>query len=233
VTLKNEELSRSNLKLEYLVESIGVERLRSVLIPEAIRGLFFPGLEHDWNQCWEHAALCARLSEQVATAVKYLYPGEAYLAGLLHNLGVFILMSRDPALYGELVAAAKENGQDLETLEEEHFGDSHSRIGGAYAERWNFPRAITLCIKNHHKLEDKAPNPLLNIVTVAKGIAHEAGVSFEPSTDAEARFEAALHQLNLNRRKAMGLLGKPHRRHARHLAAAAAANAGAPKTAEF
>jgi HD-like signal output (HDOD) protein len=208
LTLGNIEVSRAHRSVENIVEQLGTFRLKSILIPEAVRGLFFPQARFFWKEWWEHSAVVARLSKTIAGPVGYPFPEEAYLAGLLHNLGAFILMRGDPEKYRQLVAEAASRKVELEEFEEKVFGVSHSRAGTVYAEKWNFPKSLVHVIRLHHRIETDSRNLLLNIIAVAQGVAaaHGYGVEYAPSL--EPQFELALKQLRIPRHRAIALLGR-------------------------
>lgn len=208
LTAHEVELPRSILRIDHLVEVLGPFQLRSVLIPEALRGLFFPPEESLRRQCWEHSYLTARLCEALSKCVDYPFPGEAYLAGLLHNLGIYVLLSRDPKEYATLAEELSASPNSLEELEEEHFGIAHTKIGAVYAEKWNFPKLLVQAIRSHHKAGERNGNPLLHIVSAAAILAQESGVGIETSIPGDERLDISLRQLNVDRQTVNRLLGE-------------------------
>lgn len=218
LTLSDTTIPPSKLSISNIVEQLGTFRLRSALVPEAIRGLFFSRTQSFWRECWEHSLLCAQLSEHVARWVEYPYPEEAYLAGLMHNLGVFMLMNHDPEAYRDLVMRSLRNGESIESLEEEKFGTSHTELGALHAEKWRFPRAIVLSIKAHHTIDASTQDPILDIVSVAGGIAENTGMSIGHLPLAESQFKLSLKRLRLPRKKAMALVNRVPRAMAPELA---------------
>jgi HD-like signal output (HDOD) protein len=206
LTLKGVELARSNVSIAHLVTLLGAFQLKSILIPEAIRGLFFQQAQTVSKECWEHSLVCAQLCQQLALWVDYPFPDEAYLAGLLHNLGAYILMNKDPTKYREVIEKARGEKGDLESEEEKTFGISHTKLGGTYAEKWNFPKNIVMGIKFHHKVDANNAHPLLNILSVANGISQEAGVGVEQLPSASQQLDGSLKKLGLRRKKVLSLL---------------------------
>jgi len=206
LTLKNVELARPNVSIRRLATLLGAFQLKSILIPEAMRGLFFQPVQCFCKECWEHSILCAQLCQQLAYWVDYPFPDEAYLAGLLHNLGAYILMNREPGVYQKLVKKASAEKTDLESEEEKAFGISHTKLGGTYAEKWNFPKNIVMGIKSHHNVDPINAPPLLNILAVANGIAQEAGIGIECLPSASRQLDGSLKMLGLRRKKVFSLL---------------------------
>ncbi len=211
VTLKREEIPRGELSLRHIAEALGGFELRSILLPEAIRGLFFSRPAVFWKESWEHSVFCAQICQKIAELTEYPFPEEAYLAGLLHNLGLFILYHNDPQRYRSIVAESTAEEVDIETLEEQSFGISHSRLGGVQAEKWRFPRTIAQAIRGHHSVDPNAGNPLPNMLSVACGLAEECGlrVGFVPTTIQQ--YKGAIKKLNLNHKKIASLVSQVSR----------------------
>ena len=129
----------------------------------------------------------------------YPFPGEAYMAGLLHNLGMYLLMGQDLRRYLDIAAEARQNTSSLEALEESRFGISHTKVGSIYAEKWSFPKVIVAAIKNHHGTNKKNTNPLVHIVSLASALAQGIGVGLEPNNPDDEVLVTSLEQLNLDR----------------------------------
>jgi HD-like signal output (HDOD) protein len=104
------------------------------------------------------------------------------------------------------VEEAATTQQDLEALEEEQFGISHTKIGGIYAEKWNFPRALLLAIKYHHKVDRNIENPILHLLAAAIGLAQERGIGMEYVDDAADQLHVALKRLRISRKQALTLV---------------------------
>ncbi len=79
-----------------------------------------------------------------------LRPGEAYTAGILHDIGRLGLLTAYPAEYEELMAHADGEPEDLIRLERERFGVDHVEAGAWLARQWNLPESILNAILRHH-----------------------------------------------------------------------------------
>ncbi len=206
-----QEIPRSDLSVRQFANLLGSFELRSILVPEVLRGLFFSKPAPFWKENWEHSVHCAQVCQSVAKLSEYPYPEEAYIAGLLHNLGVFILSHHNPQRYRSIVMESLTEKKDIEALEEQTFGISHSRLGGLRAEKWNFPRRITQAIRGHHSTDPNAGTPLLHILSIACGLANEHGlqVGFHPALPQQ--YKGALKKLNLNQKKIASLMPRAPR----------------------
>jgi putative nucleotidyltransferase with HDIG domain len=99
--------------------------------------------------CWHHTLACALASSEVARLCG-LRPGEAYTAGILHDIGRLGLLTAYPAEYEEMMAQADGESEDLICLERERFGVDHVEAGAWLARQWNLPESILNAILRHH-----------------------------------------------------------------------------------
>jgi HD-like signal output (HDOD) protein len=212
LTLRCGELRRSDMTLDRLVEQLGDFELRNLLFTEAVRGLYFPAGSAYWKEFWEETCLSALFCRELALWIGYPFPAEAYLAGLLHNLGAFVLLGRDPEAYRKLVVHSVEERQDLEALEEDSFGITHTAAGSRLAERWQFPRMLLLAIKEHHKADKLVSNPLLHILSVANGILQANGCRLGFQSAAGEQLKASLKRLQLDGVRAAAILHEVQKR---------------------
>jgi hypothetical protein len=197
LALGNVKLNRDELGIPSLVERLGAFNTRCLLLPEAVRSLYFPRSGRYWRECWEHDQLCAYFCERIAVKTGYSRPGEAYLAGLLHNLGVYVLLTNNPEEYRRVVTTSLATEEDIEGLEKRHFGISHTRLGGVYAKRWKFPAPIRIAIKDHHRVGRTLSRPLLHMLRVADYLTYRYGYRVGFSSFGEEDFRQSLEALDL------------------------------------
>ena len=116
----------------------------------------------------KHSVLVASISYLLALREQGLKkPDEAMLAGLLHDIGKFYILTRVedfPALFEDATALF-----DLMT-------EWHCGVGRAIVESWGFPEQIVNAVDEHHVLDrEHAGIPdVTDIVTVANLVAHMA-----------------------------------------------------------
>lgn len=127
-------------EIAHLVLSIGVFDLA-----KSIKG---PGL--DPVRFWEHSLACAILAQQMARDNGQVSGGEAFMGGLLHDVGELVFDRSDPARYAEVLRAARERGRFVRDLEKEEYGVNHALVGEALAMRWNLPDAVRYAMAYHH-----------------------------------------------------------------------------------
>jgi HD-like signal output (HDOD) protein len=197
-------LGREQFTVMGILESLGDLRSRSTLIPDLVRGIFFAEKEFFWVDVRDRCARSARLCRTLASQVGYTYLEEAHLAGLLSNLGVFLLLGAYPARYRPVLEEARRTG-DLVRLEEAEFGISHATMGGLYAERWKFPVPMLQAIKLHHERNEKS-SPLQDLVCLANWLADAPGRGLDSWEHEEEQVEGALRRFKLKKRRVLELV---------------------------
>ena len=104
-----------------------------------------------WNS-WVHSihtALGARLITRSLPTVAHLNEA-AYLAGLLHDIGRFIMFEQTPELLKMVEESRWQTPDELLEVELKNFRFNHSELGYLAARKWSFPNMIAETIRNHH-----------------------------------------------------------------------------------
>ena len=164
--------------IEHAVILLGTERLRTlVLTCSLVQHLGNLLSSADLQSFWQHSLLTATLSERRAFCVGYLETEQAYLAGLLHDLGVLPLLllsarSRDPKLAPGSIAW----GESVE-LERQYSGVDHCLVGKCIGLSWNFAPQIVEVLEYHHRPQDaNYDQTLVEIVVAADLVCQTHGV---------------------------------------------------------
>jgi putative nucleotidyltransferase with HDIG domain len=95
-------------------------------------------------------------SSMVASTAKMLVErtggdgGEAFAAGLLHDIGKLALGIRLGETYWALLEEAANEGQPVATLEMDVFGCHHATVGGWLLQLWRLPTALVDAVAAHH-----------------------------------------------------------------------------------
>lgn len=108
------------------------------------------GGQLDYRELWRHSVITGAIAKHLARMSGYPDPEEAFTAGLLHDMGKFVLEIYAPQVYARLVADRQRVGGPLCALEQERFGFDHAAIGAAFAEAWRFPPVLVRAFGGHH-----------------------------------------------------------------------------------
>lgn len=148
-------LSRKIETLEEAISYLGMDTIRSLALVQHL----FSQCKHEecqtfnHEQLWEHCLCTATLSRQIATRLtkaRQIHE-QAYLAGLLHDIGKLILASSLPDTYQKILEEVAESDREQNEVEVEQLGADHAAIGAYLTGLWGMPRTITEAVAFHHK----------------------------------------------------------------------------------
>jgi putative nucleotidyltransferase with HDIG domain len=122
----------------------------SVSVLERFAGADGDSGEFDRQKFWEHSIACGVAARLLATKLRYRVPGEAFAAGILHDIGRLILSQYFPDEFDQVLAVMREENLYIGEAEERILGVTHADVGGWLAERWNLPRQLEETIASHH-----------------------------------------------------------------------------------
>jgi putative nucleotidyltransferase with HDIG domain len=135
------------------VVRLGFVRVKSLVLGAATATLLtrrLSGYGMTGQELWNHAVVTASLARYVAGAVCYSDYEEAYVAGLLHDIGKLVLDQYVKSGYLVLTDVMQAKRLALWQAEELIFGMDHGAVGGLLAAKWQFPLALAEAIRCHH-----------------------------------------------------------------------------------
>lgn len=129
---------------------------------------------------WRHSLAVACACELIAQRQPHLkvVPDEAFIAGLLHDLGKIVLDLVLPQSYANVLAVAEKKACDSAAVERAVLGLDHHTAGKRLAERWGLPQPLQdvmwLYAQGPRPLHDDGSfSPLIAIVGVAKALCRD------------------------------------------------------------
>lgn len=131
----------------------------------------------DWGEFWGHALSCAAGAQALASRNNYPVAEEAFVAGLLHDIGHFVICITFPKEYSKLLAEAD---GDLLRREKEVLGMSHVEVGKELLEHWKLPEHLCRVARFHHnpKMALMGKEPLITMTMIADLLACVKGSPF-------------------------------------------------------
>lgn len=129
---------------------------------------------------WEHSLMVAKYARLITlkqTGDQRL-AGDAFTAGLLHDVGRIVLASNLPKPYSAIIAQARETARPLHEEETAQLGVDHARVGAYLLGLWGLPVEIVEATAGHHapgKAGFAAEFTLLAAVHAANVFAHATG----------------------------------------------------------
>ena len=163
---------RSGLKvgLEQSLAAIGTDMVKTLVISESVFQTFnnfSPANAADLRNFWKHSLSAAVMARDIATHMGYLHAEEAYLAGLLHDVGRLALLAAAPREYATGFMAADDAG--LCAVEQRTLQITHAEAGAWLIERWQLDSFLADSALYHHESAERvvSAHPLVRIVMLA------------------------------------------------------------------
>ncbi len=130
---------------------MGIEAIRRLVASLAVQRVFLPTKPNEFG-LWQHSVYTAFAAAKIAEIVPGLDvdPAEAYLIGLLHDIGRFVMFEHASA---ELLAVDEsewETPEDLIEADVEVYKYTHAELGYRACVRWQLPAGICEAIRLHH-----------------------------------------------------------------------------------
>ncbi len=167
---------------------LGFNPIKHLLLSVSVFDLFRDKnndrVSFDLKKFWGHSLGTAVASEMIAKTTGYPQPEEAFLAGLLHDLGKIILCLYLPDEFSQALDTVLKQELYFYQAEKKVFETDHGLIGKWVADKWNLPPLLVSAIRNHHqtptfiKKLEPASAQLTAIVKIADGIIKREDIGF-------------------------------------------------------
>ena len=140
-------------------------------------------------ELWQHSVQVASIAYILAKKFTQINPDEAYLAGLLHNVGKLYVLMRvqdNPVFI------------DNEKSLEEIMGAWHTTIGGEIVESWKFSEDLAAAVRDHELLDLEGVHPpnLTDVISVSNLLVNRQNA--EPCDQVELSKFPACRRLKLH-----------------------------------
>jgi putative nucleotidyltransferase with HDIG domain len=162
--------------LTQAIMTLGFSTIKSVVIASSAKNLYHRGtVGLQERLIWEHALVAAIASRAFAKALRFPRVEEAFIGGLLHDIGKSVMGVKFPERYSALLRTVYNEGGDGLVLELDTFGFDHAMVGEALVQKWNLAPSLQQAARWHHDpihaQEDHLP--LAAMVALANRLALE------------------------------------------------------------
>ena len=163
--------------LEQALVLVGIDAVRNIALCASVHQMFSKDADpeaFDIKKFWRHSLTCALLARDLAQRVAYPNPDEAFLAGLLHDIGKLILWTEMPQEYEHIVKAA---GGDTDQLlsAEARLGAPHNEVGAWVIAEWNLESMMSDAVLFHHEPLFRVVEAflLVRLIYAANSLTHD------------------------------------------------------------
>lgn len=173
-------LKRSISSLSEAINMIGIKKLNNLVISVHLKAAFpvkNVEMEHYMERIWHNAARVSELARLIALAenLQEDSPDQAYLGGLLHNMGLLIFLSRDSEQLKSFLQQVKTGDTPLPELETHIFGFTRSEAAAYVLSLWKLPPPVIEVI-----LLQNTPNETIYEGASALTAVHAAACLLNP-----------------------------------------------------
>ena len=142
------------VSLREAVVRIGTRNIASLITSLAVVQVVAPNTQAEKN-LWAHAIRVAVTARVIActTSLFSLNPDQAYLCGLLHDIGRFMLFKEAKELMNQAHSVNWQAPKQLMNMEEELYGVNHFELGARICRKWGLPDILSQVVEYHHNHE--------------------------------------------------------------------------------
>jgi putative nucleotidyltransferase with HDIG domain len=146
-------LSRKVVDLKTAISLLGLREIRNLALTVFVSRFYDTNGSHNGysrQNLWSHSVGVGAAARLVARVCGRAMPEEAYISGLLHDIGLILL---DQSLHKHFLRVVDSIDSQTPThiVENRIFTFDHALLGGFVARKWNFPEQVADAITFHHQ----------------------------------------------------------------------------------
>ncbi|HHO54069.1 MAG TPA: HDOD domain-containing protein [Deltaproteobacteria bacterium] len=135
--------------LRRALQMLGFDGARNIAISLALRGISDGGSE--WGErLWRHCEATGWICRVLSRRTRNVNADEMFVAGLLHDLGLQLLLILEPGVSTELLEVHGPDDPELILAETRHMGFHHGQLGAECLRRWKLPPYVVQLVEQHH-----------------------------------------------------------------------------------
>lgn len=174
-------LSQKISDLRTAICLLGLREIRNLALTVFVSKLYEGAAEHGTykrENLWSHCVGVAVASRLVARVCGRASAEEAYIAGLLHDIGLILLDQTLRRHFYQVVDALSET-VPTHIIEHRILSFDHALLGGFVARKWNFPDSVADAITFHHQpwCYTGKHQELVQVVAVANYLCSRTGLT--------------------------------------------------------
>jgi len=137
---------------------LGLNAVKNIAIAASLTKLFRGGevsRHFSARDLWVHSIGTAAASKLICDDLKLGLPDEAFLAGLIHDIGMMVELQVDRNKLIQIFEELKMTpegvpGVSMIDVETRIFGADHQAFGAGLCEAWKFPKSFSYVAGHHH-----------------------------------------------------------------------------------
>jgi putative nucleotidyltransferase with HDIG domain len=164
--------------ISHAISVLGFNSVRSLVTATAVVEVFSEGLPEELNytEFWKHSIATALAAKALAKHCR-TNEDQAFIGGLLHNIGRLVLATHSPSAYQAVLKWRSQHDEDLTVAEMNIFGIDHKSVGREALAHWKFPASIVETLPPLTADTFQVPSLMASVATVADAIAYGLDLS--------------------------------------------------------
>lgn len=172
-------MARKISTVDLAIVVLGIESIKEIVLGLIIQR-FYSNITNDIidiKSFWHYSVFCGACSRYLARKIGYRLAGEAFVAGLMHDIGILILAEYFGKEFGAIRRKLSDEEISITDAESIIVSSDHCEIGSWIAEKWNLPGQLVLAIRYHHTKYIEARKMLEDdILWAAEGAKKVSGI---------------------------------------------------------
>ncbi len=178
---------------------VGAASVNSLVASLSVQRVFMPTQARQ-VRLWQHSiavAVCSQTIAEIEPSLK-IDPGQAYLSGLLHDIGRFVMLEHADEALQKVDESNWSNPDELVQADVDVYKFTHAELGYLACQRWRLPDDIANLVRAHHDPVSNLPavgslEAAIAIVTIADKLSM---AYFDHSAIAPLRGDELRAQIN-------------------------------------
>ena len=189
--------------IERAIVLLGLNAVKNIAVAASL-GQLFRGVKlcegFTARDLWTHCIAVGVTARELAKQMRIPLVDEAFLAGMIHDVGILVSLQVYPDRLAMACEAARNEGRSFSAVEQELIGVDHQQLGMALAEHWKFPRSCQLVAGYHHRptVFGEDHRLLVTLVYIADTLCCQAKQGFNLTALNQALDAAAIGEMSLD-----------------------------------
>jgi HD-like signal output (HDOD) protein len=168
--------------VERAIVMLGLNAVKNIAVAASL-GQMFRGVKlcegFTAKDLWTHCVGVAVASRELAKQNKLPVADEAFLAGMIHDIGLLVALQVWPEKLRVVCEQARSSGREFCQVEREVYGVDHTQLGAGLAAKWSFPKSCQQVVSMHHAPDGAGDvRTLVSVVSAADRLIAGAGIGF-------------------------------------------------------
>ncbi|MEW5800576.1 MAG: HDOD domain-containing protein [bacterium] len=134
---------------------IGFKGIRTLALAASLES-FYRRINLIEKMLWEHSVASA-IAAHILSQKLHCHAEEAFIGGLMHDIGKVILNNQLNEDFSEIVQVAYNEDIPFVEAEREKLGFTHAEVGGLIVQKWNLSKDLEEAVTYHHNLDGVDP----------------------------------------------------------------------------